>query len=202
MNSLLKAYIENKDSLQRFLRRYFDRMQDIEDVSQEAFLRSFVASTQKKISTPRAFLFQTAKNIALNELTKKANTTTECVEDFETLGAGIWSEQGVDTHYESKQKLTLLTQAVANLPPQCQKVFILRKIEGLKVKEIANKLNISVSAVEKHIAVGILKCEDYLNEKGYDPEDYGRKRSRANKKSDELNKVSTEGKVGKELSDD
>ncbi|MFC7292779.1 RNA polymerase sigma factor [Hirschia litorea] len=202
MTPLLKAYIENKDSLQRFLRRYLSRTQDIEDVSQEAFLRTFMANRSKKINAPRAFLFQTAKNLALNELVKKSNTTTDNVEDIDVACGATWFENSVDVGYESKQKLVLLTEAVASLPSRCQKVFILRKIEGLKVKEIAHQLGISVSAVEKQIAIGILKCEDYLSERGYDPEDYGRGERSYGKKIPKSESLSNDGKVGRELKDD
>ncbi len=175
MSSLLKVYLENKDSLRRFLRRYFSRIQDIEDISQEAFLRSFVANTKSKITAPRAFLFQTAKNLALNELAKKTNSITQNVDDFSKLPMELdRSHVGADEEYASKQKLVAFSEAVSNLPPQCQRVFVLRKIEGLRVKEIAAKLEISVSAVEKHIANGLIKCDEYLREKGYEPADFGR----------------------------
>ncbi|RME62380.1 MAG: winged helix-turn-helix transcriptional regulator, partial [Alphaproteobacteria bacterium] len=65
------------------------------------------------------------------------------------------------------------SQAVASLPPACRTVFILRKFEGLTNREIANRLKISISAVEKHIAVGIEKCSAHLIGNGYEPTEFG-----------------------------
>ena len=63
--------------------------------------------------------------------------------------------------------------AVAALPPVCRQVFLLRKFEGMSAKEVASRMKISVSAVEKHVAAGILKCSRYLRELGYDPTEFG-----------------------------
>lgn len=200
MSQLLKVYLENKDSLRRFLRRYFNRIQDIEDVSQEAFLRSFVANSRTKISSPRAFLFQTAKNLALNELTKKANSATDTVDDFSRIPMGDENHQfGPGEQYYAKQKLAAFTEAVSSLPPQCQKVFVYRKVEGLKVKEIAARLDISVSAVEKHIAKGLIKCEEYLKKMGYEPSEFGRSNTPENKKTDQSGTGRGSKKNGEEV---
>lgn len=67
----------------------------------------------------------------------------------------------------------LFTHAVAQLPPKCQQVFILRKVEGLSMKDIAIRMDISVSAVEKHVATGLIKCCDFFRAKGYDPAELG-----------------------------
>ena len=44
------------------------------------------------------------------------------------------------------------------------RVFLLRKVHGLKQREIADTLGISVRMVEKHLKLGTLKCRDYVNE--------------------------------------
>jgi RNA polymerase sigma-70 factor (ECF subfamily) len=59
-----------------------------------------------------------------------------------------------------------LACAIAALPPQCAKVFILRKMQGLSQKEIAVRLNISVRTVENHVAVGLSRCRAYMRAHG------------------------------------
>jgi len=51
------------------------------------------------------------------------------------------------------------------LPAQCRKVYLLRKVHGLSHKEISDRLEISISAVEKHILRGVLKCRAYVKER-------------------------------------
>jgi RNA polymerase sigma-70 factor (ECF subfamily) len=69
--------------------------------------------------------------------------------------------------------LFVLTQAVAQLPVECQRVFLMRKVEGLRVKQIATRLNVSVSTVEKRLARALLLCDRYLRQQGYDAAEFG-----------------------------
>ena len=174
MSPVLEAYLENREALKRFLTRYFSRADDVEDAAQEAFLRAFAAEARGDIRSPKAFLFQVAKNVALNEIARKSNSATNFLEDCGASPVLHDDRQvAVDDQLVSRQKLALFAVAVAELPPQCRRVFLMRKFDGLKVKEIAKTLNITVSAVEKHIAAGLVKCADYLMAYGYEPDDFG-----------------------------
>jgi len=58
---------------------------------------------------------------------------------------------------------------VRDLPLQCRRVFLLRKVYDLSYQEIAKRLEISVSTVEKHMLNGVTKCSAYLRAHGEDP---------------------------------
>ena len=58
--------------------------------------------------------------------------------------------------------MQMLLRAVNGLPPKCRDVFVLRMIEGLSQREIAERLGITVSTVEKHLARGLRHCKDSL----------------------------------------
>jgi RNA polymerase sigma-70 factor (ECF subfamily) len=53
---------------------------------------------------------------------------------------------------------------VAQLPLQCRRAFLLKKVYGLSQKEIAGYLGISESTVEKHVAKGLLHCATRIRE--------------------------------------
>jgi len=57
----------------------------------------------------------------------------------------------------------LIDIEINNLPKQCKKVFILCKKDGLKYKEIADKLNISIKTVERHMSLALKKLRKKLN---------------------------------------
>jgi RNA polymerase sigma-70 factor (family 1) len=58
----------------------------------------------------------------------------------------------------------LIEEEIENLPKQCKEVFLLGKKEGLKYKEIADKLNISIKTVERHMSIALKKLRKKLNE--------------------------------------
>lgn len=167
MSTILDAYLENEVALKRFLRRFVRSRDDIDDLAQECFLRAYAAESNHSINSPRAFLFTVAKNLALNELARRANATVETLGDFGDQDVIVDESQvAIDDEVDSRERIRQLARAIASLPPQCSKVFILRKMQGLSHKEIAARLNISVRTVENHVALGLLRCKAYLRANG------------------------------------
>lgn len=174
MSKILKSFLENEQAIRRFLARQRTRPDEIEDQIQETFLRSFAAERKCDIAEPRAYLFQVARNIALEFRRKKARAPVSPLED--SGGSDLVIDEGqsaADEWLDGRRKLALFARAVAALPPQCRRAFLMRRIDGLAYKQIANRMNISVSAVEKHVAVGLLKCNAYLRAQGYEPSEFG-----------------------------
>ena len=161
------AFLTHQLSLKRFLRRFFSRTQDIEDIAQETYLRAFDAeSSGEPVRSPKAFLFRIARNVALNELVRKSRLLTDYIEDsasHDVLDKGASAEEQV----MGQEKLAMFCRAAASLPAQCRKAFLMRKVYGLSHKDIAEQLGISISTVEKHVASGLLRCSAYLREGGY-----------------------------------
>lgn len=160
-------YLENEVALKRYLRRFIRSREAADDLAQEAFLRAFASETGRAIESPKAFLYKVAKNLALNELSRQSSVAFEPLGDFECQEVIEDSSQvAVDDVVDSRERIRLLARAIAALPPQCAKVFILRKMQGLSQKEIAVRLNISVRTVENHVAVGLSRCRAFMREHG------------------------------------
>ena len=66
---------------------------------------------------------------------------------------------------QAQQHLGLYCEAIASLPEQCRRTCLLRKAHGLKHKEIAERMNLAVSTVEKHLHRGALACQAYILER-------------------------------------
>lgn len=164
LSAVSAAFVANIDFLKRFLARFFSDRQDIEDVAQEAFLRAYVAEQKKDIEQPKAFLFRIARNLALTQLTRKSRQITDYIEDFADPTV-IESGETVDGEVEALESFGLYCEAVAALPEKCRQVFLLRKVHGLTHKEIAERMSMSVSSVEKYLRRGILECRAYVLER-------------------------------------
>ena len=134
---------------------------DIEDIVQETFLRSYEAAGKTEIRHPPSFMLRTARNLALNHVTRADNRLTDQIEDSAASDVYLASET-LESQLESKERFLLFCRAVRKLPVQCRRVFILKKVYGLSQKEIAEFLSISQSTVEKHVAKGLLTCTNLM----------------------------------------
>ncbi|NHK29666.1 RNA polymerase sigma factor [Parvularcula flava] len=180
VSNILEAYLHHEKAIKKYLYRFFSRSQDVEDIAHEAFIKVFATELRGPVLNPKALLFRAAKHSALSELAKKSNTTTSYMEETEDKAVFLDRDGvGAEDIHDSRRKLATLSMAVSQLPPVCRKVFILRKIEGLSMKEVAEKLGIAVSTAEKHAAQGLIKCSNYMREHGYDPQEFGETVTRA-----------------------
>lgn len=152
------AFVKNRDFLARYLRRYFARQQDIEDVVQETFLRAYLSEQRNEIVHPKGFLFQIARNVALTELTRKSRQITDYLEES-GIPVVAGTEASVDKEVEAQEMLGLYCEAIASLSDKCREVFLLRKVQGLRHKEIAERMSLSLSSVAKYLRQGALACE-------------------------------------------
>lgn len=161
LSGVTRAFVERNGSIKRFLGRLLTQDQDIEDVAQEAYLRAYVAEQSREINRPEAYLFQSARNLALTKLTQKSRQMTDLIDD---LGPALVShgEARLEEEVEAEESLGLHCEAVAHLPEKCKQVYILRKVYGLTHREIAERMSLSVSSVEKYMLRGVLACRAYV----------------------------------------
>ena len=173
-SKVLVSYLRHEKALKKYLYRFFSRPQDVDDVAQEAFIKVFATEARTEVRHPKGLLFRAAKHAALTELSKKTSKDFDYMEEMNS-GPDLTEEVSCNAEVvlDSRRKLAALSIAISELPPVCRKVFILRKIEALPIKEIAARLKISVSSVEKHGAEGLVKCSRRMCELGYDPQEFG-----------------------------
>ncbi len=136
---------------------------EIEDIVQETYVRICAVEKTEQILHPRSFLYRTARNLALDHL-KRAETKTNISMNDESLD---WDAIGEDldqvyNQVSATQEFEHFCEAVRHLPLQCRKAFVLKKVYGYSQKEIAEHLNISENTVEKHIAMGLNRCRQFM----------------------------------------
>ncbi len=175
MSRVFQAFLKNESALKRVLGRYVKSGLDVDDLAQETFLKAFAAEITTEIHDAKAFLFRVARNLALSKIKSKIYVTTVYLEDAGGTEALEDCTQGsVEGRIDGERKLYVFSKAVAQLPLEYQRAFLMRKVENLKLKQIATRLNVSVSTVEKRVAKALLLCDSYLRQQGYDPEEFGR----------------------------
>jgi RNA polymerase sigma factor (sigma-70 family) len=165
-------FLDSFALLKRYLARFFSEQQDIEDVAQEAFMRAYVAEQRKSIEQPKAYLFRIAKNLALTRLQRKSKEIAYFIDesgDYVCESGDYLNLEVQEPGYAELENIELLgiyCDAVASLPEKCRQVFLLRKVHGLTHQEIADRMSLSLSSVEKYLHKGIIDCRAYLEKKG------------------------------------
>jgi len=162
--SVYDTFMSSESALKRYLRRYFFRREDIDDMTQETFLRAYKYSNNKEIEYPKAYLFQVAKSVAMRELSRKTRQMTDYLEESQDMDPD--EPHSLEEEVMAEQTLDVFCQAIADLPPQCRRVFLMRKFHAMPHRKIAEELNISVSAVEQHITIGLKRCKAQLDQQG------------------------------------
>jgi RNA polymerase sigma-70 factor (ECF subfamily) len=159
--AILTEFNNSQLSLRSFIARYVISPQDIDDVSQETFLRAYKAEKEKEIEHPKAFLFRIAKNLILSEFSRKARKITDYIEDYEG-SEELLDTENLESNVMAQQKLGIYCEAVASLPAQCRRVIVMKKVYGMQNKEIARRLDLSVSTVEKHLTKGVSRLNSTI----------------------------------------
>jgi len=140
--------------LDRFLRRSWRDRWEIADLRQDAYVRVYAAALREKPFNPKQFLFQVARNLMIDRSRRKGVVSFESFADFDTLEADS-DRPDMEQSTAAEQQLRLLRAAIGELPPRCREVVTLCKIEGRSQREVARKMGITESTVERQVANGI-----------------------------------------------
>lgn len=156
--------------LLRFTQTYMIREEEAEHIVQDLFLYLWehrdVLSSLRNLN---AYLFTLIRNRCIDYLRKEMNReerrgTLSEVENKE-IELKLYSLEMFDEDQLSDADIEeLLQRAIANLPDRCREIFIMSRLQNLRYKEIAAKLNISPNTVENQIVIALRKLKEELKD--------------------------------------
>jgi RNA polymerase sigma factor (sigma-70 family) len=156
--TLMLPHLDAAYNLARWLLRNED---DARDVVQEAYLRAFKSFGGFHGSNGRPWLLTIVRNTAYNLIKKNqtANLTTPFDEEQHVLERESTSPATVLEHDEESE---LVRQAMERLPDEFREVLVLRHVEGLSYKEIADVAHLAPGTVMSRLARARSKLREYL----------------------------------------
>ncbi len=153
-----KLFNQYHKKLYAYLMRLLGSKEDAEEIVQESFIKIWERREEFIEGYPfDALLFKIAKNAFLNFTREKVNRRV--FEDHFHLLVDLDTSEA-DDYIIFKETREIIRLLIDGMPPRRREVFIMKKIEGLSRKEIAEKMGISIITVDSHL----LKANNYLKD--------------------------------------
>lgn len=162
--------LPHEPMLRAWLRSRFHDEGNVDEIVQEAFIRILRAREKSPIASPKAFLFATARNLAIGRVREQIRHATLSLADLDDLGVLDESED-VPGAVARSEELEFLTKAIQSLPERCRQIITLRKIYGMSLKDIARELGLSENTVVNQGTIGMRKLAEFFERS----EDFRRK---------------------------
>jgi RNA polymerase sigma-70 factor (family 1) len=155
-----QAYRELYTSLYSYLfgfaKTIVQSRESAEEVVSDVFIKLWERRKElEKIENLKVYLYVATRNIAFNYLDKQKRNSTNSIDDVEAEFTSI--DFDPEQLLITADMLALIQKAIDQLPPKCKVIFKLAKEDGLKYREVAEVLNISVKTVENQLAIALYK---------------------------------------------
>ena len=137
------------------------RPQDASDYLNDAYLR-MSEHASSPVRNFEAFMVRIAVNLARDDQRRRRRRNVSTDEDLNAIAdASPTPEEMLDV----RQRLSAVQATLSRLHPRTRQILLMHRLEGLRYREIAERLGISESAVEKHVAkaaLGLLRASKAL----------------------------------------
>ncbi len=153
--NICEIFLDNYEALKGYSFKICKRMEMAEDIVQEVFLSIYSKYKENDdgIKSKLPFLYQAIRFSTYSELKK---TSEKCLLKDD--------EVSVDPLRNDFLLEDLIIKAIEEIPPQRRRAFYLRRIRHMKVKEIAEVMNIKPKTVENHITIVMKSLKERIVE--------------------------------------
>jgi RNA polymerase sigma-70 factor (ECF subfamily) len=133
-----------------------------EEIVQDLFCNLWDKKESRDIMTSvEAYLFRAVRNACFNHL-KHLKIRYRHTESVKETAPAV--SESVHESLEFLELAEMIEKAVEGMPPERKKIYILSRQEGLKYKDIAEKLNISVKTVENQMGKALKYLREHLSQ--------------------------------------
>lgn len=149
-----REILPHEGDLRAWLRRSFAVAGDVDDIIQETYCRLAGLAHVDHVDQPRSYLFQTARNVALEQIRRARVVRIETVSEMDSLNL-MHDAPSAERVISGRRELERVRSLIAVLPERCRRIFEMRKIEGVSQREIARRLGVTEHVVENESVRGL-----------------------------------------------
>ena len=165
-------FIEHRRSLVEYAAGILGSRAQAEDVVQEAYIRFSAASGRasaeqgQAIVNPLAYLYAIVRNLAL---TWARRSTREIIvaPGSEEIVSVASDQPSVETVLVDREELRTLAAALAELPERTRLAFNLHRLEGRPLREVADRLDISITRAQQLVKAAMIHGAKRLRERSH-----------------------------------
>ena len=160
-NELVKRY---KDRLLNFVLRYFNNVEQAEDVVQDTLIKLYThASYYKNVAKFSTWIFTIAKNNALTELRKNKRKKTDSLwtDDGQVIDINS-KEESLDSKVQNEIAIDQLNKFLDEIPENFRMAVVLRDFQELSYEEISTILEIPIGTIKSRINRGRIQLAEKM----------------------------------------
>jgi len=131
-----------------------------EDLCQDAFMKLWDKRDDVKPETVKSYLYTIANNMLLNKIRHD-----KVVINFAEKQKNQQEEQSPQYYLEEKEFKEKLDKVIGAMPEKQREVFLMNRIEEMTYQEIADRLSLSVKAIEKRMHGALNHLRSHLDHK-------------------------------------
>ncbi len=155
------VYIRHHTELCRYVVNKANVSNDeAQDIVQAAFTR-VIEMDFKDIKNPRALLYKTSYNIAIDQK-RHGGVRQRHVQAVVDSGAAMVEELSPDRIHDGRRQLGQVVEALWDMPKKRRRLLLMNRFDGLSYAQISRTVGLSETVVRKHVAKALLDCQKAL----------------------------------------
>lgn len=140
--------------LKQFLQHNWHNKADVDDLLQEIYVRVCEGARRQIPEPVKPYVFTVARNLLIDLVRRERIIPIDAVSDLDALEVEK-DEPGPERNAIARDELRRLQSALDRLPPRSREAIVLKQVEGLSRKEIAQRMGIGEGTVKQYVADGV-----------------------------------------------
>lgn len=157
-----KEVLPFERDLMGFIARHSRERDDVIDIRQESYERALTGARAGLPASARRYVFTVARNVLIDRARRARVVSFEQIADLDSILVDDGT-RSPDHQAEARDELRRALAGLEQLPPRCREVVRLRRVEGLSIRETAERLGVGLHTVERQLTLGLRALVDYMH---------------------------------------